>query len=113
MLTFANCDKRLVATAKMSFSAHLKLLWAYLSTPLRPNVHAGYFEGKLSQQLIYRLACLGFEDTKNAFGGLPGLGGKCQEKQIRVLLSPDLQKPGHGAAAAHAGHQSAVQKTNA
>jgi len=113
LLTFANCDKRLVATAKMSFPAHLKLLWAYLTTPLRPNVHGGYFEGQLSQQLIYRLACLGFEDTKKAFGGLPAFGSDCASKQIRVLLSPELPADGHNAAAAHAVHQSAVQKTNA
>ena len=110
LLTFAKCEKRHNPTAKMPFSAHLSLLWAYLTTPLRPNVHGGYFEGQLSQTLIYRLACLGFEDTKKAFGDLPTLGSECASKQIRVLLSPDLEKAGHGAAATQVGHQNAVQK---
>jgi hypothetical protein len=53
-------------------------------------VHGGYFEGLLSQQLIYRLACLGYDATKAAYGGESLLGKACADKQIRVLLSPLL-----------------------
>ena len=53
-------------------------------------MHGGYFEGLLSQQLIYRLACLGYADTIRAFGGLPAMGTSCGRQQIRVLLSPAL-----------------------
>jgi pimeloyl-ACP methyl ester carboxylesterase len=52
LLTFAKYEKRHDPKAKLSFPSHLHLLWAYLTTPLRPNVHGGYFEGQLSQQLI-------------------------------------------------------------
>jgi len=77
----------------LSFPSHLKLLWAYLTTPLRPNVHGGYFEGKLSQELIYRLACLGFNGTVGAYGSVTAIGDACESKQIRVLLSPFLPWP--------------------
>jgi hypothetical protein len=93
LLTFAKCEKRHDPKAKLSFPAHLQLLWAYLTTPLRPNVHGGYFEGELSQQLIYRLACLGFDGTISAYGGKAALGNECKTKQIRVLLSPQLNAP--------------------
>jgi hypothetical protein len=47
----------------------------------------------LSQQLIYRLACLGFDGTISAYGGKAALGNECKTKQIRVLLSPQLNAP--------------------
>jgi hypothetical protein len=56
-------------------------------------VHGGYFEGVLSQQLIYRLACLGYIDTVKAYGGEAALSQLCKDKQIRGLLSPQL--PAH------------------
>jgi hypothetical protein len=93
LLTFAKCEKRRDPTASLSFPSHLKLLWAYLTTPLRPNVHGGYFEGKLSQELIYRLACLGFNGTVGAYGSVTAIGDACESKQIRVLLSPFLPWP--------------------
>ena len=99
LLTFAKCEKRHDPKAKLSFPAHLQLLWAYLTTPLRPNVHGGYFEGQLSQQLIYRLACLGFGGTVKAYSPTHdphdrvALGNACKDKQIRVLLSPQLSEP--------------------
>jgi pimeloyl-ACP methyl ester carboxylesterase len=93
LLTFAKCEKRHNPRAKLSFPAHLHLLWAYLTTPLRPNVHGGYFEGKLSQQLIYRLACLGFDGTLSAYNGKAALGNECKSRQIRVLVSPQLSAP--------------------
>ncbi|MGA2894479.1 MAG: hypothetical protein ABSE22_16565 [Xanthobacteraceae bacterium] len=89
LLTFALKLKQTDATARMSWRQHLSLLWAYCLYQ-KPNVHGGYFEGVLSQQLIYRLACLGYQETFNAFGGLPALSAECERKQIRVLLSPGI-----------------------
>jgi hypothetical protein len=84
----------------MRFYSHLRLLLAYLLPGHRPDVHGGYFEGVLSQQLIYRLACLGFDETVSAFGNQAAFGVLCGNKQIRVLLSPCLRKVGAGPAAA-------------
>ena len=91
LLTFAKLLKRLNAAARLRWYSHAWLLIRY-SMPLKkgPNVHGGYFEGEFTQQLIYRLACLGYVDTKDAFGGKPALSAICAEKQIRVLLSPNL-----------------------
>jgi len=55
-----------------------------------PNVHGGYFYGALSEQLIYRLACLGYHGTVKAYQGLPQLSALCEQKQIRILLSKYL-----------------------
>jgi hypothetical protein len=52
----------------------------------------------LSQKLIYRLACLGFAETINAFDGK--FASECKEKRIRVLLSPFLHERHAGPAAA-------------
>ena len=100
LLTFAKWTKRHDRSAKMRFYSHLRLLFAYLLPPHRPNVHGGYFEGMLSQQLIYRLGCLGFDETVAAYGSEPVLGKECENKQIRVLLSPCLHKVRSGPAAA-------------
>jgi hypothetical protein len=54
-------------------------------------MHGGYFEGRLSQRLIYRLACLGVQDTVVSFNGLDQLSRECKEKQIRMLLSPKVR----------------------
>jgi hypothetical protein len=89
LLTFAKDRKRTDPNAKLRWYSHLRLLGAYVATQ-KPNVHGGYFEGAFSQQLIYRLACLGYEDTKKAYGGEAQLGQACAEKQIRGLLSPTL-----------------------
>ena len=61
-------------------------------------MHGGYFEGLLSQQLIYRLACLGYEDTVTAYGSDAALSQACEAKQIRGLLSPRLAARRLGAA---------------
>lgn len=100
LLTFAKWKKRHDRLATMHFYSHLRLLFAYLLPGHRPNVHGGYFEGVLSQQLIYRLACLGFDETVSAFGNQAAFGVLCGSKQIRVLLSPCLRKVGTGPAAA-------------
>ncbi len=80
----------------------------FLSKSRYINVHGGYFDGILSQQLIYKLAFLGFTgmlvslDDQNlcqdhSFQSLPTdikksllneLSNQCQEKQIQVVLAP-------------------------
>jgi hypothetical protein len=90
LLTFAKWRKRNDPKAKLRWYSHFHLLLAYLFCGQRPNVHGGYFEGRLSQQLIYRLACLGYEDTVTAYGGEGPLSQACEDKQIRGLLSPNL-----------------------
>jgi hypothetical protein len=89
LLTFAKCLKSKNAKAKLRWYSHLHLLFAYVVRQ-KPNVHGGYFEGLLSQQLIYRLACLGYEDTVTAYGDESALSQVCRERQIRGLLSPRL-----------------------
>ncbi len=100
LLTFAKWQKRRNNSAKMPFYSHLRLLFAYLVPPHMPNVHGGYFEGVLSQRLIYRLACLGYDETLAAFGGEAAFMKECANKQIRVLLSPCLHRLRAGPAAA-------------
>jgi hypothetical protein len=90
LLTFAKWRKRTDPNAKLRWYSHLHLLFAYVVHHQKPNVHGGYFEGALSQQLIYRLACLGYEDTVTACGSTAMLSQSCKDKQIRVLLSPNL-----------------------
>jgi hypothetical protein len=92
LLTFANWYKRNDEHARLPWHAHLHLLVVYLFTQ-RPNVHAGYFQGLLSQQLIYRLACLGYNDTLMAYGSEQELGKQCKDKKIRLLVSPELPDP--------------------
>jgi Putative serine esterase (DUF676) len=89
LLTFALRLKRNNPQARMSWRQHLCLLESYVWNR-KPDVHAGYFQGLLSQQLIYRLACLGHAGTIAAYGGRPQLSDACREKQIRVLMSPGL-----------------------
>ena len=91
LLTFAKClkHKQGNAKARLSFPAHLRLLYAYVFKH-KPNVHGGYFEGRLSQELIYRLACLGYDATEATYGSESLLGKACADKQIRMLLSPHL-----------------------
>jgi len=90
LLTFGKWTKRNDPDAKLRWYSHFYLLLVYIFHHQRPNVHGGYFEGILSQQLIYRLACLGYEDTLAAFGGEGPLSEACEKKRIRGLLSPKL-----------------------
>jgi hypothetical protein len=89
LLTFALKLKQSDAAVRMSWRQHLSLLWAYCRYQ-RPNVHGGYFDGRLSQQLIYRLACLGYQNTIAAYGDLQSLSTLCDQKQIRALFSPGI-----------------------
>jgi pimeloyl-ACP methyl ester carboxylesterase len=90
ILTFSKWRKRYDADARLPFYSHLFLLLCYLLNNKRPNVHNGYFEGLLSQQLMYRLGCLGYDETIRAYGGEPAMGTVCERKRIRVLVSPNL-----------------------
>lgn len=90
LLTFARRRKRNDARARLRWYSHLALLLAYVLRGQKPNVHGGYFEGVLGQQLIYRLACLGYRDTIAAFGGEIALSAACDIKQVRVVVSPKL-----------------------
>lgn len=98
LLTFAKKIKQRNAKARMSWWSNFALLLAYLLLRQRPNVHGGYFEGQLSQKLIYRLSCLGFNKTVPDTQALAALSDECKDKQIRMLLSPALLAK---AAAAH------------
>jgi hypothetical protein len=93
-LTFALRKKQHDTKIRMSWWDHVRLLWAYVVRQ-QPNVHGGYFDGNLCRQIIYRLACLGFKDTVDAYRGLDSFSDACKSKQIRVLLSPRLptEKP--------------------
>ncbi|SIO23675.1 Alpha/beta hydrolase of unknown function [Bradyrhizobium erythrophlei] len=90
LLTFARWRKEYDAEARLRWYSHLHLLFAYVVHHQKPNVHGGYFEGMLSQELIYRLACLGYDDTVRAYGDEAVLGEACAQKQIRMLVSPML-----------------------
>ena len=96
LLTFAKCRKRGDADARLRWYSHLWLLLVYLVNHQRPNVHGGYFEGLLSQELIYRLACLGYDGTVAAYGSEAALGTACEQKQIRMLVSPELWRRRQG-----------------
>ena len=100
LLTFAKWRKRHDPGAKLRWYSHLHLLFAYVACGQKPNVHGGYFEGVFLQRLIYRLACLGFDETIVAYGNEAELGKQCESKQIRMLVSPALRAAGKGPAAA-------------
>ena len=92
ILTFANNRK----AALSWWDYFLLMVWA----PFRGvNVHGGYFEGKFTQELIYRIAFLGFtgylntvyHDPRAAFDphtALSKLDQRCRELGIQGFLSP-------------------------
>ena len=90
LLTFAKYRKQYDPAARLRWYSHLYLLIVYLLNHQKPNVHGGYFEGLLSQELIYRLVCLGYDGTVSAYGSEALMGQACEQKQIRMLVSPML-----------------------
>jgi len=77
---------------------HFRLLLGYLFQGT-PDVHSGYFSGPLTQCLIYRLSCLGVEETFHTAPpasvsadsptvGLDGWSALCKKHKLQVLLSP-------------------------
>ena len=88
MLTEARNYKRNDPKAHIPIYEHIKLLVLYVLS--RINIHGGYFDSPVTQQLIYRLACLGFAETAAAYGGQNSLFAACAKHQIRVMPSERL-----------------------
>lgn len=89
-LTEAHNYKAQNPEGRIPYREHVKLLWRYLKSEI--NVHGGYFEGTVTQRLIYRLACLGFEDAMQAYvGGEPAMLAECSDHHIRVMRSRRLE----------------------
>lgn len=95
MLTEALNFKRNDPKAAIPLWEQFRLLILYLMG--RVDVHGGYFDGETTQRLIYRLACLGYDQSLAAYGGETAMLAQCADHQIRVVLSDRLpmrsQKP--------------------
>ncbi|HXW26563.1 MAG TPA: hypothetical protein VEK73_17600, partial [Xanthobacteraceae bacterium] len=91
LLTFALRTKQHDRTKGLSHLQHLRLLCSY---GWKVDVHGGYFHGVLTQELMYRLACLGYGATLAAYGDIGMLSAACEAKQIRALISPELRHYG-------------------
>jgi len=100
MLTLASKCKARDPEGAISYIEYARLLLRYLFlSPNEPkskyvNVHGGYFYGQTTKGLIYRLACLGYDDTVAVYGGEAAIFAKCNEHQIRVLISRRLRRKG-------------------
>ncbi|MGH6834217.1 MAG: alpha/beta hydrolase [Methylocella sp.] len=72
---------------KMHWYDHIWLLLLYLRRRT-PDVHGGYFRSPFLKKLIYRLACIGFDDSIEAYKNDKdgSLHKQCQDRQVRVLL---------------------------
>ena len=88
ILTEAGNYKRNDPKAHIPLYEHIKLLILYGLS--RIDIHGGYFDGPVTQKLIYRLACLGFTGTAETYGGQASLFNECAQHQIRVMLSERL-----------------------
>jgi hypothetical protein len=88
MLTEARNHKRNDPKARIPLYEHIKLLLQY--TLGRINIHGGYFDGAVTQRLIYRLACLGFTGAAAAYGYKGCLWNECAQHQIRIMPSERL-----------------------
>jgi CBS domain-containing protein len=88
MLTEARNYKRNDPNAHIPIYEHIKLLILYVLS--RIDIHGGYFDGAVTQRLIYRLACLGFAGTAAAYGNIESLLDECAQHQIRVMPSERL-----------------------
>jgi pimeloyl-ACP methyl ester carboxylesterase len=82
MLTLAKFGHR----NKLRWYNHFWLLVRYIFWHQNPNVHGGYFDAPFLRHLMYRLVCIGRDDTLQAYNGQAGLDKECQEHQISVLL---------------------------
>jgi hypothetical protein len=89
MLTEAVNFKRNNPKAGIPLWAQLKLLVLYVRGQV--DVHGGYFDGAATQYLIYRLACLGFDNSLKAYRGEDAMLAECAGHQIRVMLSDRLR----------------------
>ncbi len=70
---------------KLRWYKHFWLLLLY-TWKGNPNVHGGYFDAPFLRHLMYRLVCIGRDDTLQAYNGQAELHKECQEHQIKVLL---------------------------
>jgi hypothetical protein len=89
--------RRVLTLKKWSGEPHgfyyLRLIIAY-ALGIK-DTHGGYFQGEFSQQLIYRLAFLGFggfldslnQDSRTS--ALDYLSQECRQRKIQVILSPE------------------------
>ena len=89
MLTQALNFKRNDPLGHIPLWRHVWLLVLYLRG--RIDVHGGYFDGAVTNRLIYRLACLGFQKAARAYGDDAQLLNECADAQIRVMLSSRLE----------------------
>src|SRR5271165_265564 len=91
MLTEARNYKQRDPKGRIPYLEHVKLLLLYaLGGKSSINVHGGYFDGAVTQRLIYRLACLGFQGAAHAYGDERQLLDECKNHQIRVMCSERL-----------------------
>jgi hypothetical protein len=88
LLTQALNVKKGDPNASIPLWDQLRLLILYVRG--RVDVHGGYFDGAVTQRLIYRLACLGFNSSLAAYGGSDAMLAECADHQIRVMLSNRL-----------------------
>jgi hypothetical protein len=89
LLTEALNFKKSDPNAGIPLLEQLKLLILYVRG--RVDVHGGYFDGAVAQRLIYRLGCLGFDDTFAAYGDEDAMMAECANHQIRVMPSNRLR----------------------
>jgi hypothetical protein len=90
-LTEAQNRKANNSHGRISYPGHLWLPCRYVFPIGSINVHGGYFDGAATRQLIFRLACLGYDGATDAYQHeqktIPTI---CSRHQIRVMLSPWL-----------------------
>jgi len=70
----------------LRFVKQIALLLSY-SFARSLDVHSGYFRSELLRTLIFRLICLGWDDTVRSYVGFESLDAACVEHQIKVVLS--------------------------
>lgn len=88
----------------LNFCDYICLIFAYMlgtfSNTKGVDTHGGYFRGKFSQNLIYRLAFVGVRGLFKSFISLAASGEihpintldrECAQKGIQVILSPEHQ----------------------
>ena len=90
LLTEALNFKRNNPAAAIPLWEQLRLLILYKMG--RVDVHGGYFDGAVTQRLIYRLACLGFDASITAYGDAGAMLAECADHHIRVMPSERLHK---------------------
>jgi hypothetical protein len=95
LLTEALDVKRNDPNASIPLWRQLRLLILYALGKV--DVHGGYFDGAVTQRLIYRLGCLGFDNSLKAYGDEDAMLAECAEHQIRVMpsdrLHPRMRRP--------------------